>query len=73
MPAASFAGEPAATKGRWVRASRAAGMRLTEWIVDAVEAHMQHGGPVADDLIDDVVAEENSWQTVSHQPGREGN
>ena len=32
---------PAATKGRWVRASRAAGMRLTDWIVDAVEAHMQ--------------------------------
>lgn len=32
---------PAATKGRWVRESRAAGMRLTEWIVNAVEAHMQ--------------------------------
>jgi hypothetical protein len=32
---------PAATKGRWVRASRAAGMRLTDWIGDAVEAHMQ--------------------------------
>lgn len=32
---------PAATKGRWIRASRAAGMRLTDWIVDAVEAHMQ--------------------------------
>jgi len=32
---------PATTKGRWVRASRAAGMRLTDWIVDAVEAHMQ--------------------------------
>lgn len=32
---------PAATKGRWVRASRAAGMRLTDWIVQAVEAHMQ--------------------------------
>lgn len=32
---------PAATKGRWVRASRAAGMRLTDWIIDAVEAHMQ--------------------------------
>ena len=31
---------PAATKGRWVRASRAAGMRLTDWIVQAVEAHM---------------------------------
>lgn len=32
---------PAATKGRWIRASRAAGMRLTDWIVNAVEAHMQ--------------------------------
>lgn len=32
---------PGATKGRWVRASRAAGMRLDDWIVDAVEAHMQ--------------------------------
>ncbi|HCP02789.1 MAG TPA: hypothetical protein DIT61_04615 [Pseudomonas sp.] len=32
---------PAATKGRWIRASRAAGMRLTDWIADAVEAHMQ--------------------------------
>lgn len=26
---------PAATKGRWIRASRAAGMRLTDWIVGA--------------------------------------
>lgn len=32
---------PAATKGRWVRFSRAAGLRLTDWIVDAVEAYMQ--------------------------------
>lgn len=32
---------PAATKARWVRASRAAGTRLTDWIVNAVEAHMQ--------------------------------
>lgn len=31
---------PAATKGRWVRASRAAGMRLTDWVVNVVEAHM---------------------------------
>lgn len=28
---------PAATKARWVRESRAAGMRLTEWIVQRVE------------------------------------
>lgn len=32
---------PAATKGRWIRASRAAGMRLTDWITQAVEAQMQ--------------------------------
>lgn len=32
---------PAATKARWVRASRAAGQRLTDYIVNAVEAHMQ--------------------------------
>lgn len=31
---------PAATKAAWVRASRAAGMRLTNWIVSAVEARM---------------------------------
>lgn len=32
---------PAAVKGRWVRASRAAGMRLTDYITSAVEAKMQ--------------------------------
>ena len=32
---------PAATKGRWVRASRAAGQRLTDYITSAVEAYMQ--------------------------------
>lgn len=32
---------PAATKARWVRASRAASLRLTDWIVNAVEANMQ--------------------------------
>lgn len=31
---------PAATKARWVRASRAAGMRLTDWVTRAVEAQM---------------------------------
>ena len=29
---------PAATKARWVRESRAAGMRITDWIVQRVEA-----------------------------------
>jgi len=32
---------PAAAKGRWVRASRDAGMRLTDYITRAVEAYMQ--------------------------------
>lgn len=32
---------PAATKGRWVRASRAAGQRLSDYITSAVEAYMQ--------------------------------
>lgn len=32
---------PAAIKGRWVRASRAAGQRLTDYITSAVEAYMQ--------------------------------
>jgi antitoxin component of RelBE/YafQ-DinJ toxin-antitoxin module len=32
---------PAVTKGRWVRVSRAAGIRLSDWIIDAVEAQMQ--------------------------------
>lgn len=34
---------PAATKARWVRESRAAGMRLTDWICQRVEAQpMEH-------------------------------
>jgi len=32
---------PKALKGRWVRASRAAGERLTDWIIEAVERDMQ--------------------------------
>lgn len=31
---------PAATKARWVRESRAAGMRLTDWITSKVEKEM---------------------------------
>lgn len=31
---------PAQTKARWVRESRAAGMRLTDWITKKVEGHM---------------------------------
>lgn len=32
---------PASVKGRWVRASRAAGLKLTDYVVQAVEAYMQ--------------------------------
>ena len=32
---------PASLKGRWVRVSRAAGTRLSDWIVQAVEARME--------------------------------
>ena len=39
---------PAATKARWVRESRAAGMRLTDWIMQRVEAQpMQRRTPIA--------------------------
>jgi hypothetical protein len=31
---------PAATKARWVQQSRAAGMRLTDWITEKVESAM---------------------------------
>lgn len=31
---------PAAAKAAWIRASRAVGMRLTDWITQVVEAHM---------------------------------
>ena len=33
---------PAELKARWVRESRAAGMRLTDWIVSKVEAQRMH-------------------------------
>lgn len=41
---------PAAHKGRWIRASRAAGMRLSDWIIEAVEAHMQRLVIIPDDV-----------------------
>lgn len=42
---------PAALKGRWIRESRAAGMRLTDWIIQAVEGrHMQARICIPDDL-----------------------
>jgi len=36
---------PATTKAIWVRQSRAAGMRLTDWIVQRVEKFPQEGKP----------------------------
>lgn len=37
---------PAATKARWVRDSRAAGRKLTDWIVDRVEAQAMNVYPI---------------------------
>ena len=60
---------PAATKARWVRESRAAGMRLTDWIAQRMDAPPMRD-PVADDLLAEVVAEEAAGQSYSHTPGR---
>ena len=38
---------PAELKALWVRESRAAGMRLTDWIVQRVGAHPMHKTPSA--------------------------
>lgn len=40
----------AALKGRWVRASRMAGMKLSDWIIDAVEAHMRAHIKIPDNI-----------------------
>lgn len=32
---------PAATKGRWIKASRNRGQRLTDWVVEAVEDSLE--------------------------------
>ncbi len=61
---------PAATKGRWVRASRAAGQRLTDYITCAVEAYMQQQLDRAEDLLGEVHAEDAAGPHVSHAPGR---
>lgn len=58
----------AATKGRWVRASRAAGMRLSDWIAGTVE----HGGeakPVADDLIAKASGPPTNCPLFNHSDG----
>ena len=60
---------PAAIKSRWVRESRVAGMRLTDWIMQRVEAGGERD-PVADDLIAEVRAEDAAGQHYSHKPGR---
>ncbi|HET8596222.1 MAG TPA: hypothetical protein VFM22_00510 [Castellaniella sp.] len=51
---------PAATKARWVRESRAAGMRLTDWIIQKVEATM------AIDLTNGAT-ETSTWYAVVYQ------
>lgn len=68
---------PAATKARWGRDSRAAGQRLTDWIVERVETHMQGKqlvvipAELADDLIAEASAEDERGGGLSHQPGRD--
>lgn len=42
---------PAATKGRWIRSSRAEGKRLTSWIIEKVESTM---GKTAQEIIDTI-------------------
>lgn len=37
---------PAETKARWVRESRAEGKRLTDWIIEKVEANMKTHGEI---------------------------
>jgi len=51
---------PAATKARWVRESRAAGMRLTDWITNKVESTM------AIDLTNGAT-ETSTWYAVVYQ------
>lgn len=41
---------PAALKGRWVRTSRAAGQRLTDWIIERVEARSMKTYPIPEAL-----------------------
>ena len=65
---------PAATKARWVRESRAAGMRLTDWIVQRVEAQpMKQITPISIPqgmAFAEVRAEDAAGQHHSHKPGR---
>lgn len=41
---------PPALKGRWVRESRAVGMRLTDWIIQRVEARPMNVYPIPEAL-----------------------
>lgn len=45
---------PSATKGRWVHASRAVGLKLTDYITHAVEAYMQQQMMIKICIPDDV-------------------
>ena len=58
---------PAATKGRWVRASRAAGLRLTDYIFNAGEAYMQQ--QLTEIAIPDDVSFSDSHLTLPDLPG----
>lgn len=57
---------PAATKARWVRASRAAGMRLTDYITEAVEEQKMDKQALID-LLDSIINEHAELDNDSHR------
>lgn len=62
---------PAATKARWVRESRAAGMRLTDWIIQRVEAQpMDKITTISTPQGLDFADLHAAGQACSHKPGR---
>jgi len=54
---------PAAVKGRWIRASRAIGMRLTDWIVRAIEDYEMNQQLITVANNGPDIASTNYWQT----------
>jgi len=54
---------PAATKGRWIRASRVAGMRLTDWIISAIAEYEMHQQLITIKNAGPDIVSTNYWQT----------
>lgn len=59
---------PAGTKARWVRQSQRGGMKLSDWLIDRVEA-VGEPDPVYPDLIGEAAAEDAAGQHYSHTQG----